>query len=98
MLSKDKGYNPLLVHLNEYGSTCRCVNSPQELLPEIPVSPLVMDPAQIVYRRCGKSSTSEHHSGRWFANCGSFAGPPDPNLLPSRQRGFWDRRPGHSWG
>lgn len=86
VLSKDKGYDPLLVHLNKNGLKCRRVNSLEELLPVPTV--LIVDPDQIVCRRCKKASTIEHHGGRWCSNCGSFATPPDPKLLPSLQPGF----------
>lgn len=86
VLSKDKGYDPLLVHLNKNGLKCRRVNSLEELLPVPTV--LIVDPEQIFCRRCKKASTIEHHGGRWCSNCGSFATPPDPKLLPSLQPGF----------
>lgn len=93
VLSKDKGYDPLLVHLNKNGLKCRRVNSLEELLPEPVVTIQVADPEQVVCQRCKKASTIEHHGGRWCSNCGSFATPPDPNLLPSLQPGFAERRP-----
>lgn len=88
VLSKDKGYDPLLVHLNKKGLTCRRIISLEELLPEVLAAPAVVDPGQVVCRRCGKSSTIEHHGGQWCTNCGSFASPPDPKLLPSQQPGI----------
>jgi len=94
VLSKDKGYDPLLVHLNKNGLTCRRVVSLEQLLPEVPVASAEPDAGQVVCRRCGKSSTIEHHGGQWCTNCGSFASPPDPKLLPSQQLGFRENRRG----
>lgn len=95
VLSKDKGFDPLLNHLNKNGLQCRRINSLDELVP--PQLVVVTTPAAapaievIVCRRCHRASTIEHHGGQWCTNCGCFASPPDPNLLPSRQRGFEDR-------
>jgi hypothetical protein len=91
VLSKDKGYDPLLVHLNKNGLICRRIVSLEELLPEVPVA-AAEGPGQVVCRRCGKSSTIEHHGGQWCTNCGSFASPPDPKQLPSQQPGFRESR------
>ncbi|CAN7258080.1 PIN domain-containing protein [Variovorax sp. LjRoot130] len=114
VLSKDKGYDPLLLHLNKNGMDCRRVSSLDELLaPSEPASitaseaarepdlapasilttvSISIDPEQTVCRRCKKASTIEHHGGRWCSNCGTFASPPDPKLLPSLQLGHQDRR------
>lgn len=94
VLSKDKGYDPLLIHLNKNGLRCRRIVSLEELLPEVSVSRTVAEPGQVVCRRCRKSSTIEHHGGQWCTNCGSFASPPDPKLLPSQQPGFLDKHRG----
>lgn len=90
VLSKDKGFDPLLSHLNKNGLQCRRIHSLDELAPVAPVaaSPVV---AVIVCRRCHKASTIEHHGGQWCTNCGCFASPPDATRLPSRQPGFEDR-------
>ena len=88
VLSKDKGYDPLLVHLNKNGLSCRRIVSLEELLPADPAAPAVELLDKVVCRRCGKSSTIEHHGGQWCTNCGSFASPPDPKLLPSLQPGY----------
>ena len=96
VLSKDKGFDPLLTHLNKNGLHCRRISSLDELVPPEPIamtsestaSP-VIEP--LVCRRCHKASTIEHHGGQWCTNCGCFASPPDPKLLPSRQIGFEDR-------
>ncbi len=88
VLSKDKGFDPLLVHLKKNGLSCMRIASLQELLPQVDAPAAAVDPASVVCRRCGKSSTIEHHGGQWCTNCGSFASPPDQRLLPSRQPGF----------
>ena len=41
VLSKDKGYDPLLVHLNKKGLICRRIISLDELLPEVLAAPAV---------------------------------------------------------
>ncbi|ATA56185.1 hypothetical protein CKY39_25330 [Variovorax boronicumulans] len=87
VLSKDKGFDPLLAHLNKNGLRCRRVNSLDELLPMIPAE--IAD--LVVCGRCRKSSTIDHYGGKWCTNCGSFASPPDQKLLPSQQPGFEDR-------
>jgi PIN domain len=90
VLSKDKGFDPLLSHLNKNGLQCRRINSIDELVPAAPVEAI---PAieVIVCKRCHKASTIEHHGGQWCTNCGSFASAPNPKLLPSLQPGFEDR-------
>jgi PIN domain len=85
VLSKDKGYDPLLTHLNKNGLKCRRVNFLEELITEPNAVIHVGTDERMVCPRCKKASTIEHHGGRWCSNCGSFASPPDPNLLPSRQ-------------
>lgn len=98
VLSRDKGYDPLLLHLNKNGVKCRRTEALEELLPRVEEAvPVAVEPA-VVCKRCGKSSTIEHHGGRWCSNCGCFASPPDPALLPSMQPGFQDntRRRGFS--
>lgn len=94
VLSNDKGFDPLLNHLNKNGLQCRRINSLDELMPVvIPDIPFKAIPAieLIVCKRCHKASTIEHHGGQWCTNCGCFASEPDPKLLPSLQPGFEDR-------
>ncbi|MEL4177789.1 PIN domain-containing protein [Roseateles sp. PN1] len=86
VLSSDKGFDPLLSHLNSNGMTCRRIESIAELVP-VDVVPVV-DPNLVVCRHCKKSSTVPHHGGHWCSNCGKFATPPDPKLLPSNQKGY----------
>lgn len=45
VLSKDKGFDPLLQHLIGIGLSCRRIESLQELLPQIPVLQPVLEPA-----------------------------------------------------
>jgi hypothetical protein len=92
VVSKDKGYDPLLLHLNNNGLRCRRVESFAELVPAAEPAPNVatdvVDGELVVCKRCGQARTIEHHGGRWCTNCGCFASPPDPNLLPSNQPGY----------
>lgn len=86
VLSRDKGFDPLLAHLNKNGLKCRRLERIDDLVPEqVEVTP---GPDQVICTRCQKASTIEHHGGRWCTNCGCFASPPDPRLLPSNQNGF----------
>lgn len=92
VLSGDKGFDPLLLHLNKNGMACRRINSVDELFPsQIEVAAAVSTVELIVCQRCHRASTIEHHGGQWCTNCGRFASAPDPLLLPSRQPGFADR-------
>ena len=86
VLSKDRGFDSLLTHLNKNGLQCRRVNSMEELLPD--TIERVIDPEDVLCQRCKKVSTIEHHGGRWCSNCGTFASPPDPRQLPSNYPGF----------
>ena len=88
VVSADKGYDPLLLHLNNSGLKCRRIDSFEALLPAPATRGKTSGPELVVCGRCRKTSTIEHHGGRWCTNCGSFASPPDPNLLPSRQPGY----------
>ena len=80
VVSRDKGYDPLLLHLNEGGLRCRRVESFGELA---------------ICGKCNKTSTIEHHGGRWCPVCGTFASPPNPERLPSRQPGYREPSRGH---
>lgn len=86
VLSGDKGFNPLLNHLNANGMTCRRVESIAELVPANVVP--VATPGLVLCPHCKKASTIEHHGGHWCSNCGRFATPPDPKLLPSNRKGY----------
>lgn len=91
VLSGDKGFDPLLEHLNNNGLKCYRIDSFSEL-PKASIESKSesadSDPELVVCGRCRKSSTIEHHGGRWCTNCGCFASPPDPKLLPSNQPGY----------
>ena len=58
VLSGDKGFDPLLNHLNANGMTCRRVESIAELVPAnvVPVAP----PGLVLCPHCKKASTIEH--------------------------------------
>ncbi|MGT2505603.1 PIN domain-containing protein [Cupriavidus basilensis] len=88
VLSGDKGFDPLLNHLNSNGMSCRRIESIYELVPAGVVP--VIAPDSVVCPHCKKASTVEHHGGHWCTNCGRFASPPDPKLLPSNQPQFRD--------
>lgn len=83
VLSKDKGFDPLLAHLNKNGLLCRRVHS----LEEVSSKPATVAP-EVRCGRCHRASTIEHHGGQWCTYCGCFASPPDPALLPSNQPAF----------
>jgi hypothetical protein len=86
VLSGDKGFDPLLNHLNSLGMSCRRIESIDELAPAMTMPAVALDP--VVCPHCRKASTVEYHGGLWCNNCGRFATPPDPKLLPSNQVGF----------
>ena len=84
VLSGDKGFDPLLSHLKNNGMHCRRIENIEELVPVTVAPALDLEAC----RHCKRASTIEHHGGRWCSNCGRFAIPPDPKLLPSNQPGF----------
>lgn len=86
VLSNDKGFDPLLNHLNSNGMICRRIESIDELVPSSAAN--VATPDRVVCPHCKKASTIEHHGGQWCTNCGRFAVAPDPYLLPSNQKGY----------
>lgn len=90
VLSRDTGFDPLLSHLNKNGLNCRRIVSLDELIPQSVVE--VPAPKEAVCGRCGKASTIEHYGGRWCSNCGCFATPADPNLLPSNQANYREHK------
>ncbi|MGO4326305.1 PIN domain-containing protein [Cupriavidus sp. 2TAF22] len=89
VLSRDKGFDPLLAYLNKIGLKCRRLESMDELVCE-PVCQGENDETTAC-RRCHKVSTIAHYGGRWCTNCGCFASPPDRKQLPSSQAGFAER-------
>ncbi|QDL54985.1 PIN domain-containing protein [Rhodoferax aquaticus] len=94
VLSGDKGFDPLLAHLNKNGLVCRRVKSMADLVASLePIGSIqANDPERTVCPMCHKASTIEHHGGRWCSNCGSFAVRPDPSQLPSAKLGINERR------
>lgn len=92
VLSADKGFDPLLSHLNKSGLSCRRVSTMEELVPNAVLEAVADDPDCTVCPKCLKASTIEHHGGRWCSNCGSFAVSPDPSRLPSATLGNRDQR------
>jgi hypothetical protein len=94
VVSRDKGFDPLLLHLNSNGLHCRRVDSFVELgsapVSDAKVDVARVDPDILVCGRCGKAVTVEHNGGRWCSNCGTFASEPDPRLSPSSRPGYLD--------
>ena len=86
VLSKDKGFDPLLAYLNKSGLTSRRIDTLDELVPRR--EDASGDRTEVICRRCKKASSIEHYGGRWCTNCGCFSVPPDPALLPSNQSGY----------
>jgi hypothetical protein len=92
VLSKDKGFDPLLAYLNKNGLHCRRISTMDELVSNATVEVVASNPGLTVCPKCAKASTIEHHGGRWCSNCGSFAVRPDSNQLPSVILGIHDER------
>lgn len=90
VLSGDKGFDPLLNHLNSNGMSCQRIESIEDLVSTKVLPAISLD--RIVCPYCKKASTVEHHGGYWCSNCGRFAVPPDSSQLPSNQAGFRDNR------
>lgn len=102
VLSSDKGFDPLISHLTKNSLLdCRRIESLAqlvrrdepalaiEIVKAVPEPEQLIDPSSLVVcPHCHKASTIEHHGGHWCSNCGRFATPPDPELLPSRKRGY----------
>ena len=96
VLSGDKGFDPLITHLTKNSLLqCSRIESLVELVtPAAPLTETIenrktISPSHLVVcQHCRKASTIEHHGGQWCTNCGRFASLPNPDLLPSRQRGY----------
>lgn len=84
VLSKDKGFDPLLAYLDKNGLACQRIAALEDLLPaELPVT--VQQTLENACKRCGRASCVEHLGGQWCSHCGHFSSPPDPQQMPSRQ-------------
>ncbi|MDP2033942.1 MAG: PIN domain-containing protein [Polaromonas sp.] len=97
VLSGDKGFDPLIAHLTKNSLLqCKRIESLAELhVPATSSMEMLGDkphiaPGLVVCQHCHKASSIEHHGGQWCTNCGRFASPPNPELLPSRQKGYKD--------
>jgi hypothetical protein len=97
VVSRDKGFDPLLLYLNNSGLHCRRVGSFAELVSTIVTStaagPMPTVPDECVCGRCNKPATIEHNGGRWCSNCGTFASDPDPLLSPPGRADYQEPRP-----
>ncbi len=94
VLSKDKGFDPLLAYLNKNGLVCRRISALDELQPQAApeLSVPVGSPEGVMCKRCGKASCVEHLGGQWCSDCGHFASPPDPGLMPSQQPKYREKK------
>lgn len=86
VISGDKGFDPLLCHLNKNGLKCRRATSLEDLLLQPAIQAQAVE--KVICGRCGNAKTIEHNGGYWCSNCGCFAIPPDPSQLPSNQTGY----------
>lgn len=96
VLSGDKGFDPLLHHLNSSGMSCRRIESIDDLVSLGVLSKHSRTTGGVTCPHCKKASTVEHYGGYWCSNCGRFASPPDPAQLPSNQPGYRPIRAVHS--
>lgn len=92
VVSRDKGFDPLLAYLNSGGLQSYRVGSTMELSEDRASDRNFVessrDASMVTCSRCRKSVTIELHGGRWCTTCGRFATPPDPRLLPSNQPNY----------
>ncbi|MDP9937881.1 PIN domain-containing protein [Ectopseudomonas alcaliphila] len=91
VLSKDKGFDPLLAYLNKNGLACQRIIALEELLPEELPEPEVLAPENAC-KLCGKASCVEHLGGQWCSYCGHFSSPPDPKQMPSCQEKYREKK------
>ena len=91
VLSKDKGFDPLLAYLNKNGLACQRIAALEELLAEALPEPVALAPENAC-GRCGKASCVEHLGGQWCSHCGHFSSPPDPQQMPSRQAKYREKK------
>jgi hypothetical protein len=86
VLSRDKGFDPLLLHLNGNGLTCHRIDDMDSLVAKFGAAESGYRFGDVVCPHCRKSSTIEHHGGRWCTNCGRFASPPEPGYEAANAR------------
>jgi len=91
VLSKDKGFDPLLAYLNKNGLACQRIGALEELAAEELPEPVALSPEDAC-GRCGKASCVEHLGGQWCSHCGHFSSPPDPQQMPSRQAKYREKK------
>lgn len=81
ILSADKGFDPLISHLDMIKRPCKRIESISELATPIVKYGVVADnPDETRCIRCRQAVTIEHNGGRWCTNCGKFATPPDTEI------------------
>lgn len=83
ILSSDKGFDPLIKHLEANRFICLRIESIADLptvKPSIKYGLNIDNPELTICQKCKKASTIEHNGGRWCTNCGKFASPPDPKI------------------
>ena len=85
VVSRDKGFDPLLVHLNSNGLQCRRIASFAELATK---DTGTAARNVVVCGRCKQSRTIELTGGVGASPAERIAGAPDPKLLPSSQPGY----------
>lgn len=90
VLSKDKGFDPLLAYLNKNGLACQRIAALEELFSEESSEPEALAPENAC-KLCGKASCVEHLGGQWCSHCGHFSSPPDPQQMPSRQAKYREK-------
>jgi len=91
VLSKDKGFDPLLAYLNKNGLACQRIAALEELFSEESSEPEALAPENAC-KLCGKASCVEHLGGQWCSHCGHFSSPPDPQQMPSRQAKYREKK------
>lgn len=91
VLSKDKGFDPLLAYLNKNGLACQRIAALEELLAEELPEPEAQA-LENACKHCGKASCVEHLGGQWCSHCGHFSSPPDPQQMPSRQAKYREKK------
>jgi hypothetical protein len=81
ILSADKGFDPLILHLNSIQKPCKRIEAISELpVPLLNYGVVADNPIDTLCFRCKTANTIEHNGGRWCTNCGHFATPPDPRI------------------